>query len=150
LFSPDYLITIKVGNEDDHAILMASLMRTCKYEDLDEFNVWRDKQRKLTKTRKDKDDAVLGEIGMGGGDGDANEADETKYDGDETDRQALSPDKNKNVTPATVGTPKIGTVPNIGLGGLGQKEVVVLPDKDDVDDRVFVCIGRNKLDTDKK
>ena len=31
--SPDYTMTIKTGTEDDHALLMASIFRTCKYED---------------------------------------------------------------------------------------------------------------------
>lgn len=75
---------------------MASLMRTCKYEDLEEFNVWKDEQRKLTKTRKDKDDEVLGDLAIGNGEAPENEADETKYDGEETDRQTLNPSPKKD------------------------------------------------------
>ena len=31
--SPDFTMTIKVGTEDDHALLMASIFRTVKHED---------------------------------------------------------------------------------------------------------------------
>ena len=52
-------MTIKVGNEDDHALLMASLMRTCKHETLSDFNTWKDVQRLQTTLRKDKDQKFL-------------------------------------------------------------------------------------------
>jgi hypothetical protein len=31
--SPDFTMTIKTGTEEDHALLMASIFRTVKYED---------------------------------------------------------------------------------------------------------------------
>mgnify|MGYP001409350833 FL=1 len=43
--SPDFLVTRKIGTEEDHALLMASLMRTVKYENLAEFNKWAKKAK---------------------------------------------------------------------------------------------------------
>jgi hypothetical protein len=57
--SPDFTMTIKVGTEEDHALLMASLMRTCKHEDLAEFSRFAKDQRAKTVTRKDRDKKLL-------------------------------------------------------------------------------------------
>lgn len=35
--SADFTLKVKSGTEVDHAILMASMFRTCKYEDNKEF-----------------------------------------------------------------------------------------------------------------
>ena len=53
--SPDFTLTIKVGTEEDHALLMASLFRTCKYEDMTEFKEWRNDMKKTMKTKKLKE-----------------------------------------------------------------------------------------------
>ena len=36
--SPDFVINIKAGTEEDHALLMASCFRTVKHEDQKEFD----------------------------------------------------------------------------------------------------------------
>jgi hypothetical protein len=33
-------MTIKVGTEEDHALLMASIFRTCKHEELEDFDLF--------------------------------------------------------------------------------------------------------------
>lgn len=33
-------MTIKVGTEEDHALLMASVFRTCKHEELEDFDLF--------------------------------------------------------------------------------------------------------------
>lgn len=35
--SPNFTSVIRVGSEDDHALLMASIFRTSKHEDLKEY-----------------------------------------------------------------------------------------------------------------
>lgn len=35
--SPDYLLTLRVGSIEEHALLMASLFRACKYESTKEL-----------------------------------------------------------------------------------------------------------------
>jgi hypothetical protein len=53
--SPDFIITRKVGTEEDHALLMVSLMRTSKHEDMDEFKKWAKKKKKeAANPRKDR------------------------------------------------------------------------------------------------
>jgi hypothetical protein len=52
-------MTIKVGTEEDHALLMASLMRTCKHEDLAEFTKFAKEMKEKTVTSKDKDKELL-------------------------------------------------------------------------------------------
>jgi hypothetical protein len=51
--SPDFTVTRKIGTEEDHALLMASLMRTVKYENVQEFNKWAAKAKEETKSKKD-------------------------------------------------------------------------------------------------
>ena len=51
--SPDFIVTRKIGTEEDHALLMASLMRTVKYENVQEFNKWAAKAKEETKSKKD-------------------------------------------------------------------------------------------------
>jgi hypothetical protein len=57
--SPDFIVGRKIGTEEDHALLMASLMRTVKYENYSEFNKWAKKSKEETKTKKDKQKEVL-------------------------------------------------------------------------------------------
>lgn len=57
--SPDFTIQIKIGTEDDHALLMASIFRTCQHEDLSEFTEFANEERKKTVTKKDKDKKLL-------------------------------------------------------------------------------------------
>ena len=57
--SPDFTVTRKIGTEEDHAILMASLMRTVKYENYSEFNKWAKATKEQTKTKKDKQKELL-------------------------------------------------------------------------------------------
>ena len=65
--SPDFTATIKVGTEEDHALLMASIFRTVKHEDQIEFNKWAKEEKKKTKTRADKDKELLTVNVPGGG-----------------------------------------------------------------------------------
>lgn len=57
--TPDFLMTRLIGCEDDHALLMASLFRTVKHEDLSDFNKWKQKVRDETTLRKDRDEKLL-------------------------------------------------------------------------------------------
>lgn len=57
--SPDYMLTQKAGSQDDHCLLMASLFRTCKWEDREDFEIFRKEERKKTLLRKDKDRKLL-------------------------------------------------------------------------------------------
>ena len=57
--SPDFTASIKIGSEDDHALLMASIFRTCKHEDLNEFNMFVKEEKKKLKTRKEKEKELL-------------------------------------------------------------------------------------------
>lgn len=52
-------MTIKVGTEDDHALLLASIFRTIKFEDKDEFKKHAIECKKKTFTKKDKDKDLL-------------------------------------------------------------------------------------------
>ena len=38
--SPDFCMTIKVGTEEDHALLMASIFRTSKHEELEDYDLF--------------------------------------------------------------------------------------------------------------
>ena len=75
-------MTIKVGTEEDHALLLASIMRTIKFEDKDEFNKHAVEQKKLTVTKKDKDKELLTvQIEKGGGDDKEEEKEKTEGEG---------------------------------------------------------------------
>lgn len=50
--SPDFILKSKIGNELDHALLMASLFRTSKYEDHKEYLKWVVQQKKDRKNKK--------------------------------------------------------------------------------------------------
>ena len=50
--SPDFTSSIKIGSEDDHALLMASIFRTCKHEDLNEFNHFVKEEKKKLNMRE--------------------------------------------------------------------------------------------------
>ena len=54
-YSPDFVITLKAGSEEDHALLMASIFRTVKHEDMNEFIKFTKVERKKLVTKKDKD-----------------------------------------------------------------------------------------------
>jgi hypothetical protein len=75
--SPDFVMTIKTGTDEDHALLMASIFRTIKYEDQTEFTVWAKKMKKDTVTKKDRDKPLL-TVDVGGG--------EKKEEGDEEEK----------------------------------------------------------------
>lgn len=57
--TPDFLMTRLIGCEDDHALLMASLFRTVKHEDLSDFNKWKTQVRKETVLRRDREEKLL-------------------------------------------------------------------------------------------
>lgn len=57
--SPDFTATRMVGTEEDHALLMASIMRTCKHEDQIEFNKNVKKEKKKFKPKDFADKKLL-------------------------------------------------------------------------------------------
>jgi hypothetical protein len=57
--SPDFVINIKAGTEEDHALLMASCFRTVKHEDQTEFDQFVKEQKSKLVSRGDKDKALL-------------------------------------------------------------------------------------------
>jgi hypothetical protein len=113
--SPDFTATIKVGTEEDHALLMASIFRTVKHEDQLEFNKWAKEEKSKTKTRGDKDKELLTVNVPGGGAEEKEEEEETK---DETKKETTEGKTEEKKE--------------------GEPEEKV----DTVDDRVFVCIGK--------
>lgn len=50
--SPDFVLKRKLGNEFDHALLMASLFRSSKNETTKEFNKWCLKMKKEKKSKR--------------------------------------------------------------------------------------------------
>ena len=105
---PDFVITRRVGTEDDHALMMASIMRTSKHEDMDEFKKWVKKKKLEAKNeRKDKIKKLL-DVGIKNED-DSDEAEEEKEEEGKEGEKGEGP-----------------------------------PEEDEtVDNRVFICIGRN-------
>ena len=119
--SPEFTMSIKVGTEEDHALLMASIMRTCKHEDQLEFNKFAKEMRKKTVTRKDKDKELLTvDVGT------------TKTEGDdaETADGTTKDDETKDKTEGKDGEE----------GKAGET----------VDDRIFVCLGKTTDGSEKR
>lgn len=52
-------MTIKIGTEEDHALLMASIFRTVKHEDNTEFNKWAKEMKKAKTNKKIKEKKEL-------------------------------------------------------------------------------------------
>ena len=83
---PDFIITRRVGTEDDHALIMASLMRTSKHEDRDEFKKWAIKKKKeAANERKDKIKKLL-DVGIEK-EKDSDDAEEEKEEEGEGDKK---------------------------------------------------------------
>jgi len=57
--SPDFTVTIKVGTEEDHALLMASIFRTVKHEDLEEYRKFVELKKKEYKPKDEADRKLL-------------------------------------------------------------------------------------------
>ena len=57
--SPDFTAIIKTGTEDDHALLMASIFRTCKMETLEEFDEFVEKERAKLVSRNAEDEKLI-------------------------------------------------------------------------------------------
>ena len=57
--SPDFTSVIKVGSEDDHALLMASIFRTCKMETYEEYKEFEDQERGKLKSKNYEDEQLL-------------------------------------------------------------------------------------------
>ena len=53
--SPDFTLNKKVGTEIDHALLMASIFRTVKQEDLTEFTKFVKEMKKKTQSKRDRE-----------------------------------------------------------------------------------------------
>lgn len=125
--SPDFIMSRKVGTDIDHALLMASIFRTSKYEDLSEYLKFVKDIRKKTRSRKEADKELL-TVNIPG--------EETKKEDDET-----------CVGPETNGETK--THDEAG-GHLHSHEPAEDSPVDTVDDRVFVCLGKATDVPDKK
>ena len=110
-------MTRKIGTDIDHALLMASIFRTSKYEDLTEYLKFVKDIRKKTRTRKDADKDLL-TVDVPG--------QETKKDDDET-----------GGGPETGGETKS---PDEVAETKKEESKEEIPDT--VDDRVFVCLGK--------
>ena len=132
------MIGLKAGTEEDHALLMASIFRTVKHEDMAEYTKFVKAKKKDLVTRADKDktllatntenphpddgaEKIVGELTTkgetttgGGGDG----TPDTKAEETKTEEKK---DKKK------------GDLPN-----------------ETIDDRVFVCIGKTPDELERK
>lgn len=83
---PAFMITKRVGTEDDHALIMASIMRTSKHEDRDEFKKWAKKKKAEAKDeRKDKIKKLL-DVGIEK-EKDSDDATEEEKEEEETDKK---------------------------------------------------------------
>jgi len=110
-------MTIKTGTEEDHALLMASIFRTVKYEDQVEFRKFSKEMKEKTVTKKDRDKVLL-TVDVGGGDkkeGEEEKEGEAK-EGDET-AAGETPTPETTATPAETKKGGLG-----GLGGIGGKK----------------------------
>ena len=67
--SPDFTSTIKVGSDDDHALLMASIFRTCKLETYEKYKEFENTERSKLRSRNHEDEELLKVTGNGGGGG---------------------------------------------------------------------------------
>jgi hypothetical protein len=112
-------MTIKTGTDEDHALLMASIFRTVKFEDQMEFKNFAVEMKKKTVTKKDRDKDLL-TVEVKGGDnkeGDEEEkGDKEEKEGDEKAAGA-TPTPDATATPAETKKGGLG-----GLGGLGGKK----------------------------
>lgn len=57
--SPDFTMNIKTGTEEDHALLLASIFRTVKFEDKEEFKKAAAEMKKKTRSKKDRENEIL-------------------------------------------------------------------------------------------
>ena len=111
-------MTRKIGTDIDHALLMASIMRTSKHEDLTEYLKFVKDIRKKTRTRKDADKELL-TVNVPGQE--TKKEDDETGGGPETNGETKSPDEAPEAT---------------------KKEETKEEVPDTVDDRVFVCLGK--------
>lgn len=112
--SPDFTMTIGVGTDEDHALLMASIFRTCKHESQADFVAFAKEVRKTVKTRKDKDKELLSVKVEGEEAAEEEKVEETKEETKEEEKEAETKDKKDS----------------------DEEE---LKEIETIDDRVFVC-----------
>jgi hypothetical protein len=62
--SPDFTGTIQHGSEDDHALLMASIFRTCKVESYEEYEEFEKAERQKRKTADSDDGSAKSDNGQ--------------------------------------------------------------------------------------
>jgi hypothetical protein len=122
--TPDFLMTQKIGDEDDHAILMASVFRTVKHEGLADFTKWKAEEREKTRLRKDREAEMLAL--------DKETRDEIDGEDEEDGEERPSTGKTKAII-------------NKITEKETEKEAV-----SNVDDRVFLCLGKAAPDSDQK
>jgi len=134
--SPDFTMTIKIGTEEDHAILLASLFRTVKHEDQAEFSKWSKVMKEQRTSKKLKEKEELLNVKIEGPDGAGDEPNEGA-DEDGGPAQTEEP---------TATTTKVGGLGGIGGGGKKDKK----DESETIDDRVFVCMGKATDGSDKK
>jgi hypothetical protein len=135
--SPDFTTTIKIGTEEDHALLMASLFRTVKHEDQSEFVKWSKvmKEARTSKKLKEKEELLNVQI----------EKPSEKGEGGET--KEGNQEEEQPTTTGGAPTTKAGGIGGMGLpGGKSDKK----EDEETIDDRVFVCMGKATDGTEKR
>ena len=109
---------------------MASIFRTVKHEDLADFNKWKTEEREKTKLRKDRDMEMLAiDVEKDNGEG-------LKYEAEE--------DEESQTAEATASGKTKGVINKVEYVE-AEKE-----DKSNVDDRVFICMGKSATDSDQK
>lgn len=107
---------------------MASLFRTVKHEDLSDFNKWKTQVRKETELRRDRDEKLLRL------DSDTN----ASVEGDENESDHEDKKKKPKPVPKTnKGQDIFKASANLIVGEAAKEE-----EESNVDDRVFVCLGR--------
>ena len=94
--SPDFTMTIGVGTDEDHALLMASIFRTCKHETHEDFVAFAKEVRKTVKTRKDKDKELLSVKVEGEEGAEEEKVEETKEEAKEEEKEGEKEETKKD------------------------------------------------------
>jgi len=159
--TPDVMLTMRQGQEHDHALLMASMFRACKYETHEElmtaFVLEQGKRNKtggstvikiLTKAGISKNMTEVANVvdESAAEDDEESESDGEKgdTDGDDSEEKAGSDDddgdEDASFADASDVDIEVGDDDAGGAGAGGTGEVD--DENETMEDRVFVCIGR--------
>jgi hypothetical protein len=118
-------MTIKIGTEEDHALLMASIFRTVKHEDNAEFNKWAKAMKKAKTNKKIKEKKELLNVKI-----------DKKLPGQEEEE---ADEEEQEEAPTAQAT-------SVGFGSKKEEKVEV----ETIDDRVFICLGKSTDGLEKK